>query len=277
MRVVRDLIGGSKPQPIELLYNGTLAADSTTLRYAGSVAKVMNHGDIDHGVFVTFGGLTTVGERVIGILEEQQAATGNYLLDSTTYGPVYRKITPCFPSTIVEAEYGQYDAAGSSTLDTNYTGSASGTTLTCGDGITTDDELIGGWVYITNGSAANYLHYISDSANTGILTLTTALAAAVVAADDLIIILPPMARKCLFDDTYTGIKSECDDNLWTHAIMGLSTWIKAPGIPLQKLSRDKHDGLKIANAKFYHQFTFCGQLDENADTKPNAWCGVNLG
>ena len=116
-----------------------------------------------------------------------------------------------------------------------------------------------------------------DSDSSGVLTFATATTGATVAADDLVIILRPMVDKCLFDDTYTGIKSECDDNLWTSPIMGIATYIEAPGIPYQILSRALHDGLTIANARFYHEFTFCGALDENAATLPNAWMGVNNG
>jgi hypothetical protein len=277
MRVVKDLIGGSMPSTIELPYNGEVAADSTTLRYAGSVAKVMDFDDIDNGEFVTFGGLATIGERVIGILEEPQGTSGNYLPNDASYGLVYRKITPCFPSTVVEAEYAQKDAAGTDNLDTNFTGSAASATLTNGNALpTTADVLIGGWVYFTNGSNANYLHYITDNgAGNGAITLATALVNAVAATDDLVVVLPPMARKCLFDATYTGIKSEVDDGAHTFPIMGLSTWISAPSIPLQKLDRNKHDGLSVAGARFYHQFTFCGQIDDNAATIPNAWMGVN--
>ena len=274
MQAVRDLVGGSKPQPIELIYNGSLAVDCVTQRYSGSVAKFMDHDDIDHGTFATFGGLATIGERVCGILEEGQGTTGNYLLNDGTYAGTYRKITPCFPSTVVEAEYAQSDRAGTSNLDTNFTGSASGTTLTCGDSITTADVMIGGWVYITNGSCADYLYYVTDSDASGALTVS-ALAAAVAATDDLVVILPPMVNKCLFYATYTGIKSDVDDNTWSHPIQGLSTWIQAPGIPKQKLNFEKHNGLKISNARFYHQFTFAGHIDENSATKPNAWCGIN--
>jgi hypothetical protein len=277
MEAIKSVYSNMPPPAIEVWYNGELAADSTTLRYTGSIVKLMNHGDIDNGVFATFGGLTTIGERVFGILGEAQPTTGNYLPNDATYGPVYRKVVPCPPAVIVQAEYAQNDRAGTSNLDTGATGSAGSTTFTTAS-ISANDEMIGGWIYFTNGSNQNYLHYVTDSAAAGnTLTLATALNNAVVATDDWVCILPPMARKCLFDDTYTGIKSEVDDGSWTHSIMGLSTWIKAPGIPMQKLSRDNHDGLSIANARFYHQFTFCGQLDENADTKPNAWVGVNLG
>jgi len=273
MRILQDMLSGIKPVPKDMIYNGSLAADCVTARYKGSVAKFMNFDDLDHGTFVTFGGLATIGERVCGLLEEDVGITGNYLPDSTTYGPVYKKIAPCFVSTLVEAEYARADRAGTDNYDTNYSGTT--TAITCGDGITTADVLIGGWLYFLNGPAANQLHYITDNDNGGIITVATSVAAAVVAADDLLVILPPHVNKCLFDATYTGILSECDDNLWTHPIQGLSTWISAPGIPKQKLSRDLHDGLSIANARFYHQFTFSGCIDDNAATIPNAWCGSN--
>ena len=42
MQVVRDLAGGSKPSPIEVFYNGEDDADATTLRYKGSLCKLMD-------------------------------------------------------------------------------------------------------------------------------------------------------------------------------------------------------------------------------------------
>jgi len=269
MKVVRDLIGGTMPSTIEVPYNGDLAADSVTKRYAGSIVKVMDFDDIDHGLFYTWGGLATIGENVCGILEEEQGTSGNYLPDDATYELQFRKMTPCFPSTIVEAEYAQSDAAGTSNLDTNVTGAAAGTTLTHGDGLTATGDMEGGWVYFTNGSCANYLFYVYAS-DGGAETLTiSALPAAVAAADDFVVILPPAAQKCLFDATYTGIISELTYGSHTHPILGISTWISAPGIPKQRLSRAKHNGLYIPGARFYHQFTFAG-----SNTQPNAWAGV---
>lgn len=270
MKVLFDMLSGVKPRPIDMIYNGSLAVDNATKRYSGSIAKMMDYDDQDHGRFITFGGLTTIGERPCGILEEETSA--EFLLDDADYGPLYRKITPCLPSTVVEAEYARKDRAGTSNLDTNFTGST--TSITCGDSITVDDVLIGGWLYFTNGLAANQLHYITDSTTAGIIVVATSVAAVIAAADDLIVILPPMTSKFLFDATYTGIKSDCDDATWSHPAQGISTWIEAPGIPKQKLDRNLHDGLKIPNARFYHQFTFCGTFANAGATKPNAWMGV---
>lgn len=272
MEVIKDLIGGQKPATIEVPYNAQVAADGGLLVYKGSVVKQMDFDDIDHGFFFTFGGAATVGEGVCGILnEEVPLAAGNgYLPDDGTYEMVYRKITPCFGSTVVQAEYAQLDAAGSSNLDTGFTGSAAGVTLT-GSALITGaaGDHAGGWIYITNGANADYLHYMNQSETSGdTVTLNTALAGALIATDDFVVVLPPCAQKCLFDATYTGIKSEMTYGSHTSAICGLSTWIKAPGIPMQKLSLGKHDGLKVANAKFYHQFTFGGTV-----TIPNYWHG----
>jgi len=44
-------------------------------------------------------------------------------------------------------------------------------------------------------------------------------------------------------------------------VQGIMTHISAPGIPLQRLDRDKHDGMYIPNAKFYHDFVFTGVGD----------------
>lgn len=275
MEVIKDLIGGSMPETILVPYNGDLAADSTTRRYTGSIAKIMDFDDIDHGRFVTSGAVATIGEGVIGLLAEEQGTSGNYLPDDAAYATNYMKIVPCFPSTLVMAEYAQNDRAGTSNLDTNFTGTAASTTLTCGDGTTTADTLIDGWVYFTNGNNQNYLHYITDNDNAGAITLATAQVGATVATDDLLVILPRNTLKCLFDATYTGIKSDCDDATWSSPILGLQTWISAPGIPMQLLDRNKHDGLKIANARFFHVFTFSGNIDDNAATRPSAWVGTN--
>ena len=98
MKVIRDLIGGTKPSPIELPYNNSLSADSSTTAYKGSLAKKMDFDDIDHG----FGyhcsyGLATEGENFSGILEEEH--TASFLPEDATYDTTLHKITPCFPST----------------------------------------------------------------------------------------------------------------------------------------------------------------------------------
>lgn len=264
MRIIRDMISGNvTPVPFDVWYNGDLAADSTTKRYKGSLCKIMDYDDIDHGVFVTFAGLTTAMENVCGILEEEQPTSDNYLPDDATYGVRYRKMTPLFPTSIVEAEYAAADAAGTSNLATSATGSAAATSLAAT--ITTADTLIGGWIYFTNGSCANYLHYISDNA-TDSITLATALAAAVAAGDDFIVIAPPVTRYVDFDATYTGIKSQYDDASRGDAVVGISTWISAPGIGKTKLDREKHDGLKIVGARFFHELA----IPSNS-TYPNAW------
>jgi len=264
MKVVKDLLGGIKPATIELPYNGDLEVDSVTKRYKGSLAKVMDVGDINHGIFVTFAGLTTAMMNVIGILEEEQGITGNYLYDDATYGFNYRKITPTFSTTVLEAEYSQKDSAGTANTDTGASGTAASTSLTTGD-TQTADTMIGGWVYFLTGANADYLHYVSD-ASTTINTLTTALVNAVATGDTLLCIRPPMTNVLDFDATYTGIKSRLDDSDCTDIVLGLGTYIDAPGIAKTRLDRDRHDGLKIGNARFYHQFTLPGNA-----TYENVW------
>lgn len=252
MFIVRDLLGGGRPSPINLPYNGDVAADSTTKRYKGSLVKMMDFDDVDHGVFLTFAGLATAGENLFGILEEEQGTSGNYLLDDATYGYKTRKISPLFPSTLIRAEYSQKDAAGTSNLDTSGTASAASATFTVT--ITTADYMIGGWIYFTNGSNANYLHYISNN-TTLAATFSTAVTGAVGATDDFVVILPPMTRLMDFDATYTGLKSEIDDGSRTDKVLGLMHHIEDVGIPFQRLDRNKHDGLKLTNPRFYHDFT----------------------
>ena len=251
MRVVRDLAIGAAPSPFDVVYNGDLAADSTTKRYKGSLVKLMDIDDVDHGAFFTFAGLATAMENVFGILEEEQPTSGNYLPDDASYGMVRRKVTPILPTSVIRAEYGQTDAAGTATTDTGGTATAASTTFTIT--ITTADYMIGGWVYFLTGSNAGYLHYITNNSTTT-ATFATAVTNAVASTDTFLVISPPTERLIDFDATYTGLKSEIDDGSRADAIIGLEHWIAAPGIGLTKLDRDKHDGLKIDNAKFYHDF-----------------------
>lgn len=268
MRVVRDLIGGNKPATLEVLYNGTLDADSTTLRYKGSLVKYMDMDDIDNGQFFTFAGLATVMENFAGILEEEHGTSGNYLPNDGTYACRYRKITPCFPSTVIEGEYGQADAAGTLTYDTGATASAASTTFTIS--ITTADTLIGGWIYMLNGSCAGFLSYV-DNNTTAAATTRTAFPKAVASADDFLVIRPPHTRIMDFDATFTGLKSEIDDGACSDEVMGLSTWISAPGIGKQRLDPEKHDGIIISNARFYHQFTIPSFAIASGGLTNNLW------
>ena len=253
MKVIRDLIGGAKPSAIEVPYNGTLAADSTDVRYKGSLAKIMDFDDIDHGVFHTFAGLATEMENFSGILEEEQGASGNYLPDDAAYGMQNRKITPCFPSTIIRGEYSQKDAAGTNNTDTGASGSAASTTFTPA-AATTADFMNGAWIYMLDGSAAGELHYILNDDATD-FTFATALVGAVASGDTFLVIEKAACRLLDFDATFTGLKSETDSGAKGNAVVGVMNFISAPGIPFQKLDRNKHDGLVIGNAKFFHDFT----------------------
>jgi len=250
--VVRDLQGGTKPPPIELPYNGDLAVDSVTLRYKGSLTKLMDFDDIDHGVFHTFAGNATAMENFSGILQEPQPITGNYLPDDADFGVTSRHITPCYPSTVIRGEYAQADAAGTATYDTGATATAASSTFTIT--ITTADTLIGAWIYMINGAAAGELHYITNNSTTT-ATTSTAFTGAVASGDDFIVIEPANTRIVDFNATYTGIKSEMDDGAKANAVVGVNTYISSPGMNFQRLDRDKHDGLVISNARFYHDFT----------------------
>jgi len=249
----RDLIGGGRPSPIELYYNGDLDVDSVTKRYRGSLVKLMDYDNVDHGGFATFAGLTTAMENFVGILEEEQGLTGNYLPDATTYGMQRRKITPCFPSTVILGEYARTDAAGSAMTDTGATCSAASATFTIDSD--TADEWIGGWVHMLTGAYAGALHYIKDSAANTSVTFATVAAKAIVSADTFLAIGKANCREVLFNDTFTGIKSEIAYDLHIHRVMGLMHYIEDVGIPFQPLDRNKHDGLILKNPKFYHAFT----------------------
>jgi hypothetical protein len=254
MQVVRDLIGGGKPMPIEMFYNGDLAADSTTLRYKGSLVKLMDFDDVDHGGFATFGLLATAMENVIGILEEEHGTSGNYLPDDATYGMQVRKITPCFPSTVVMAEYARSGPDGTALTDTGATCSAASKTFTIDSD--TADEWIGGWVYMLTGSAAGELHYITDSAANTSATFATAAIKAIASADTFLAIGKANCREVLFDAaTGTCLTSTIEYDLHVNRVVGIMHYLEAPGIPFQRLDRNKHDGLVIPNARFYHTFT----------------------
>lgn len=249
----RDLIGGGRPSPIELPYNGDLAVDSVTKRYKGSLAKLMDFDDVDNGGFVTFAGLVTAMENFVGILEEEQGITGNYLPNDASYGMQRRKITPCFPSTVILGEYARTDAAGTAATDTGATCTAASATFT----IDTDtaDEWIGGWVYMLTGSEAGRLHYILDSAANTSATFATAATAAIASGDTFLAIGKANCREVLFNDTFTGIKSEIAYDLHIHRVVGLMSYIEDIGIPFQPLDRNLHDNLVLKNPKFYHAFT----------------------
>ena len=273
MFIVRDLCGGSAPVPIEVYYNGDVAGDSTTKRYKGSLVKIMDYSDADHGLFYTFGGLATAMENLAGILAEDQGTSGNYLPDDASYGMALKKMYPLLPSSIVRAEYGRTDAAGTATYDTSATGTAASKTLTV---TCVNDRNIGGWVYFINGANAGYLHYIEDTSTTASLSLATALNGAVEATDDWLLIEPAACRMVDIDATYTGIKSEA--GAVSDAVVGIMHYVTAPGLEFQKLDRDKHDGLKIDGARFYHDF-----IIPSAPTAAggvgctNVWtCGINI-
>jgi len=270
MEIIRDLAGGGRPSPINVFYNTDDDADSATTRYKGSLCKLMDWNNAA-GIQFTWAGESVTYENIAGILAEEvgaNASTHNddngYLLNDASYGASTKKVYPLLPTSVVRAEYSQTDPAGTSNLDTNMTGTT--TTITAGDGITTNDLMIGGWLYFTNGTCQNQLHYITDSASANTLTLATSIAGTNAATDDIVVVNPPHTLWMALDATYTNILSEVDDGSRTLPVVGLGTFISAPGIPYQRLDRDKHDGLSIANARFYHEFVIGGSA-----TLGNVW------
>lgn len=269
MRVVRDLIGGNRPPALDIHYNGDVDADSNTLRYKGSLCKFMDFtGDIDNGnCFVTWADETTSMENVCGILEEEQPITGNYLANDTTYGMTRRKMTPIFGSSVIEAEYSQADPAGTATYDTGATCASGAAAFTIA--VTTADTLIGGWIYVINGAAAGFLSYIVDN-STSVITLDSNAPAAVVGTDDFLVIQPAVGlHKQLFDAHHVTLASEVDDNVRSEFVIGLNTFISAPGFSKQFLDRGTHDGIIASNARFYHHFVIPGGVAGIG----NAWAG----
>ena len=269
MIIVKDLIGGNKPEPILIHYNGTLDADSVTKRYAGSFVKQMDLNDIDNGLFFTFGGLASAMENTVGILAEDQPITGNYLPNATALGMTTRLMYPIFPSTVLRGEYSRTDKAGAANTDTGAIATAAATKFTAA-ATGTADRTIGGWIYMVTGAAAGELHYVTDDDGSGVIT-TSAWANAVVATDTFLFIWPACSNYILYDATYSGLKSEIDDSACVKHIQGIMTYIQAPGIPLQPLARDLHDALVVANARFFHDFVWCGLGDLGASGVALNW------
>ena len=262
MKVIKDLIGGGKPNALDAFYNGAIAANGGTLRYKGSLVNTTLYNDIDYGMFWSFGlsaGATTAMANFVGILEEEVlAATGNGYAPNNTSDKnmIRRRITPCFPSTIIQAEYVRADDASVANYDTGATLAAASKNFTVAS-TDTDDANIGQWIYFYTGANAGYLHYVEDSDDSDeYLVFAQAGVNAVVAGDYFLAIQNAQCNYCLFNATGTGLKSEVDSGNWVHAITGLNNFISAPGIPFQFLDRDKHDGINVGvNARFYHQFT----------------------
>jgi hypothetical protein len=260
MRAVRDLIGGHQPMPIDIHYNGDADIDSTTKRYKGSLCKFMDFvGDVDHGTgFVTWAAETTVYENICGILEEEQGTTGNYLPDNATYGLVTKKMTPIFASTVIKAEYARTDPSGTAITDTTATGTAS-TTFTP-ETLTGADKLTGAWIYMVAGNNAGCLRYILNDSATA-LTFATAMPYATIASDTFLVIQPAVGLRAFdFDAHLVNILSDTDSAQNVNYVIGLRTTITAPGIGETALARDVHDGLTIANARFFHEFIIPGGI-----------------
>jgi hypothetical protein len=258
MRAVRDLIGGHQPMPIDIHYNGDIAADGTTLRYKGSLCKFMDfEGYRTNGTgYVTWGGETTASENLCGILEESSGTSGQYLPNNATYGLTTKKMTPIFSSTVIKAEYARTDPSGTATTDTTATATAS-TTFTP-ETLTTADKMNGGWIYMVTGNNAGALRYILNDSATA-LTFATAMNYATIASDTFLVIQPAVGmRQVDFDAHFVNIKSDTDSAANLNYIIGLRTTITAPGIGEVALARDVHDGLTIANARFFHEFIIGG-------------------
>lgn len=258
--IVKDLLGGNKPETIDIFYNGDLAVDSVTRRYAGSFVKRMDIDDVDHGWFYTFGGLATAMENVVGILAEDQGLTGNYLPDDASFGMALKKMYPVFPSSVIRGEYARADSAGTATTDTGATAAAGGTTFTAAT-TGTADYIIGGWIYMLTGDAAGELHYVTDDDGAGTVTVATAFTNAVVAADTFLFISPAASDFFRINATYTGFISEIDTDACQHYFLGFMHYIQSPGVALQPLQRNLHDGLIITDARFFHDVVFTGATD----------------
>lgn len=267
MHIVRDLAGGSKPPALDVFYNKEDDADASETAYKGSLCKLMDWNNAN-GIQVCHAGESTAYENIFGILEESVSGSSGYLLNDASYGAVTRKVTPILPTSIVRAEYARMDASGSANTESTCTGSAAGTTVTgTTTDIDTDDLMVGGWLFFLTGANAGYLHYCTDSADSGeTITIATALNGALVATDTLLAIRPAMTLWLGLDATYVNLLNSIDDGACTLPVVGLMHYIEDVGIPLQKLDRNKHDGLKLVKPRFYHDFLIGGSA-----TLGNVW------
>jgi hypothetical protein len=257
MEIVRDLFHGMAPVPIEVPFCPDTDADGSNTGYKGQLVKITDFDDIDHGTWVTLSTEATALENLCGILAEDVASGGScYMLDSASGDWIRKKIFPILPSTVIRAEYGRKDAAGTACTDTAIYTATAGTTLTT-PSLTANDDMIGGWVYFLTGNNANYLHYIKDNGSSTSATLATATANAGAATDTCLVIAPPLTHLLDFDATHTGLKSEIVDASRSETVQGIDYYVKAPGLNFQKLTRSL-DGLYIPNAKFFHDFTIPG-------------------
>jgi len=265
MQIVRDLFHGMAPIPIEVVFNPDTDADGSNTGYKGQLVKITDYDDIDHGTWVTLATEATALENLCGILAEDISSGGScYMLDSSSGDFVRKKIFPILPTTVIRAEYGRKDAAGTATTDTGIYTSSAGTTLT-NPSMTAADDFIGGWIYWLTGNNANYLHYVSDNGSSTSSTLATATANAGASGDTCLVVAPPLTRALDFDATYTGLKSEIVAGSRSETVQGIDYYIEAPGVNFQKLTRDL-DGMYIPNARFFHDFVIPG-----AAAGANAW------
>jgi len=257
MRFFYDM-AGAEPIIKDLIFNEELAADGDTKVYDGALVKLTDYDDIDNGKFICLADNATVGENVIGIICEEVAASGDTYLPVTAAatGTFARKKVLVNPNAVYLAEYVQKDRAGTDNRDTGFVFAAAGTASTTSPDVDTADTLNGGWIYLLTGSNAGYLHYILDSADAttnGIAVLRTAMVNAVAVGDYCLIVEPAFAHYFEMNATYTDLKSEARASVKTDPFKGIDFWIKAPGIPFQKLDATKHDGAKIEGARLYHE------------------------
>jgi hypothetical protein len=257
MRFFYDM-AGAEPIIKDLIFNEELASNGDTKVYDGALVKLVDYDDVDHGKFICLADNATVNENVVGIICEEVAASGDtYLPDAAAAtGTWARKKVLVNPNAVYLAEYVRKDRAGTENRDTGYVFAAAGTASTTSPNTGAADELNGGWIYFDTGANAGYLHYILDSANAttnGVATLRTAVVNAVASGDYELVVMPALGYKFDLNATCTDLKSEVITGSLLDYHKGIDFWIKAPGVPFQKLDATKHDALKIDNARLYHE------------------------
>ncbi len=249
---------GAEPIIKDLVFNEELESDGNTKVYDGAFVKLTDYDDVNYGRFITLMDNATIYENQVGIICEEVAASGDTYLPVTasTTGTYQRKKILVNPMAVYLVEYARKDRAGTACTDTGLAITAATTVSTTSPNLGADDSQNGAWFYMLDGADTGYLHYILDSANSataGLAVLRTATVNAIVAADTFLSIERAFEYAFDLNATYTDLKSEMIIGSRDDRLKGLDHWIKAPGIPMQKLHASKHDGLKIDGARFFHE------------------------
>lgn len=193
---------------------------------------------------------TGAGTNTVGVAEQKiPSSLTDYNADGTVH-PKYK--VSVNPMGVYLAEYSQDTAD-----DVDPTSDSSGTTVNC----TSIEDIGGGWVYATAGTAIGQLQYVVG-AGAGTLTTKTAFAPVLDAATGHFIKILPKFH-------VLGLLNATSDKLASQAAAGsfelevLENYISANNIPFQPLDPTKHSGLtglNSQNVRFYAEVMFRGHI-----------------